>query len=403
MVSSTADDEPMCSTYSRCRRLQRAGARQRQQFGEADDVGERRAQLVGNVLDEIVLQPVGALQGVVLLDQRALDIDAVCDVDEGHHDLAVRQVDDRIASTSAALQLGLAMTSRRSSSKPVTAETKLPATGSRESSASHHGRIAVMCVLCATTSLRQRPQRGEGRVGKADAAIRAEHRDAFGQIVERFALHPDERVVAAFEVHLLGQILEHPGDAAIGLRVGDDAHASARPAGATNAPASRRRGRRRATASFQRRHSGCSASLPSLRRRSSSSALSGALSRKATSRSQSFWNAWLKKRSFSLASKIATAVVRWSSVSAWLLGVLIFLAHRLHGADVDGDAGRPSAPAKSVTVEERAVAGDDGRESGRGRGRSDDGRRSNLAGHGAEEFARIAHSSSALGASTASP
>ena len=38
---------------------QRAEGRRLQQIGKADDVGQRRAQLVGHVLDEVVLQLVG--------------------------------------------------------------------------------------------------------------------------------------------------------------------------------------------------------------------------------------------------------------------------------------------------------------------------------------------------------
>ncbi len=90
-------------------RRQRPGRRQRQQLGEADDVGQRRAQLVGDVLDEIVLQLVGLLQRLVLLLQRPLDVDAVGDVDEGHHHLAVGQVDDRVAQHRAVDQFGLAV------------------------------------------------------------------------------------------------------------------------------------------------------------------------------------------------------------------------------------------------------------------------------------------------------
>ena len=74
---------------------------------------------------------------------------------------------------------------------------------------------------------RQVPQRVEGGVGQPDAAVGAEHGDAFGQIVERLALHAHRGVVAAFEVHLLGQVLEDPGDAALGLRIGDDADRAA--------------------------------------------------------------------------------------------------------------------------------------------------------------------------------
>ena len=64
---------------------------------------------------------------------------------------------------------------------------------------------------------RQLPKGGKGRIGQTDAPVRTEHGDAFGKVVERFALHPHRRPVAAFQVDLLGQILEGPGDAAIGL------------------------------------------------------------------------------------------------------------------------------------------------------------------------------------------
>ena len=62
-----------------------------QQMREADDVGERRAQLVGDVLHERALEPVGVLQRVGALDQRALDVHRVGDVLERHQRGAVGQ------------------------------------------------------------------------------------------------------------------------------------------------------------------------------------------------------------------------------------------------------------------------------------------------------------------------
>ena len=55
---------------------QRAGHRVAEEMREADDVGERRAQFVGDVVDEIDLDLVRLLQRLVALAQRALDIDA---------------------------------------------------------------------------------------------------------------------------------------------------------------------------------------------------------------------------------------------------------------------------------------------------------------------------------------
>ena len=68
------------------------------------------------------------------------------------------------------------------------------------------------------------PQRRESRVGQAQPAIRSEHRHSLGQIVEGFALHPDRGLVTALKVDLFGQVLKHPGDAALRLRIGNDAN-----------------------------------------------------------------------------------------------------------------------------------------------------------------------------------
>ncbi|MNX88396.1 hypothetical protein D3C86_1203650 [compost metagenome] len=62
------------------------------------------------------------------------------------------------------------------------------------------------------------PERPECRVGEANAPIRTEHGDTFGQMVDGFALHLHQRVVAHLQVDLLGQVLENPGRAA--LRMG---------------------------------------------------------------------------------------------------------------------------------------------------------------------------------------
>ena len=68
---------------------QRTGHRIAEEMREADDVGERRAQFVGDVVDEIDLDLVGFLQCFVALAQRALDIDRVGDVLERHQRGAV--------------------------------------------------------------------------------------------------------------------------------------------------------------------------------------------------------------------------------------------------------------------------------------------------------------------------
>ena len=70
---------------------------------------------------------------------------------------------------------------------------------------------------------RQLPDAGEGGVEEAQAAVRAEHRDAFLEIVERLALHARHGVEAGLEIDALGDVLEQIGDAAGRVRRGDDA------------------------------------------------------------------------------------------------------------------------------------------------------------------------------------
>ena len=67
------------------------------------------------------------------------------------------------------------------------------------------------------------PHLGEGRVVQPQAAVGAEHRDALGESVERLALHADQRLSPALEIDPLGDVLVDVGDAALRIRVGDDA------------------------------------------------------------------------------------------------------------------------------------------------------------------------------------
>ena len=54
-------------------------------------------------------------------------------------------------------------------------------------------------------------------------AVAAEHRDAFGEIVERFALNADQLLETPFEIEPLGDVVEQIGDAAVRIGRGDDA------------------------------------------------------------------------------------------------------------------------------------------------------------------------------------
>ncbi|MNI20817.1 hypothetical protein D3C73_743130 [compost metagenome] len=92
--------------------VQRSDTGRLQKVGKADDVGQRRTQLVGNVLDEIVLQLVGLSQRLVLFLQRLFRLHAGRLVDEGQHCLCVRQRRHRIVEDQAGIELERAVECR---------------------------------------------------------------------------------------------------------------------------------------------------------------------------------------------------------------------------------------------------------------------------------------------------
>ncbi len=67
------------------------------------------------------------------------------------------------------------------------------------------------------------PRAGEGGIVQPQPSIAAEHGDAFGEVVERFALNADQFLKAPFEIEPLGDVVEQIGDAAVRIGRGDDA------------------------------------------------------------------------------------------------------------------------------------------------------------------------------------
>ena len=71
------------------------------------------------------------------------------------------------------------------------------------------------------------PELGEGRVVELEAAVGAQQRDAFLEVVQRLALYADQLVVAAFERQLVGHVLIEIGDAAEGVLLAHDVQRAA--------------------------------------------------------------------------------------------------------------------------------------------------------------------------------
>ena len=91
MMASSADDEFITKpTYSRWR-VERGRPLFGEQLDEADDVGQRRAQFVGNVMHEIVAEVFRLDQRLVAIGERALDGDLRGNVDESDERRAVGQ------------------------------------------------------------------------------------------------------------------------------------------------------------------------------------------------------------------------------------------------------------------------------------------------------------------------
>ena len=197
---------------------------------EADDGGQRRAQFVGHVVDEIDLHLVGGLQRLVALAQRPLDILGIGDVLEGQHGGAVGQRHGHAVQHAAVLALQLQRhldpvldrgdrLAQRPPGRRVVEQRLAPG---------FHG---LDMRLFAQRLGRQLPHLGEGRIEQLRAAVAAEHRDRFGEIVERFALHPDQAVESPRQVEAFGDVVEQIGDAAFRIGRGDDADARGRRAG----------------------------------------------------------------------------------------------------------------------------------------------------------------------------
>ena len=146
-------------------------------------------------MDEIDLERVGGFQRFVALAQRALDVDRVGDVEERHERGAVGQRhrdqvgDAAVAQFKPALDAVAALDRRDRGAQPLPERLVVV-----ERTAPLDHRLDMRSL--GKRLGRQPPHRAERRIVQPQAAVAAEHRDRFGEIVERFALHADQRVKA---------------------------------------------------------------------------------------------------------------------------------------------------------------------------------------------------------------
>ncbi len=174
------------------------------------------------MLHKIILQLICLEKSVVLFHKGALSPYAVRHVDKGQHGLRIRQRNDRIIEDEAGKQFQCALPGW-----PLIIETGYELA---------EGAPAVRPVVgwCAGgfdgADVRSgfglfgshAPQRPECRVRQANTTVRTEHGDPLGQMVDGFALHFHQCVVAHLQIDLLGQVFENPGCAT--LRMGRRNH-----------------------------------------------------------------------------------------------------------------------------------------------------------------------------------
>ena len=177
------------------------------QFRIADDRGQRRAQFVGDVADEVALQALGLGQGGGAVGQSALQVAGVGDVGEGDQGRAVRQgpalVDDDAVVRGADLargrgaHLGIGI-----GHPPLQLAPEGQVVQARHAQLDHALEVAGRLQGVR----RDVPERLERLVVQAQAAVRAEHRDGVVQLVQRGLLHLDQGVVLGLQAQLAGDV-----------------------------------------------------------------------------------------------------------------------------------------------------------------------------------------------------
>ena len=204
--------------------IERADPAIGEQLREADDVGQRRAQLVGDVLDEIVAQFLRAdqrmLRSVSARSTLALAVTSknVSSVAPSGSGIAAH------SSTRPSLRSMRASKPRRASGRPtMVARSPSQSAGLVEQRRAKSRATSSICGRVGGVGGIEAPQRGEGGIDQLHPPVRAEHGDAFLQRVERLALHAGQRVELRGEREALRRVVEEVGDAALRIGAGHDA------------------------------------------------------------------------------------------------------------------------------------------------------------------------------------
>ena len=207
----------------RCGRRQLAGIARRQHLGEPTDRGQRGAQFIAHVGDEIGLDPVGLLERGRPFAQGFLDAGRIGDVDHGEEGVAVGQRDGGHFEVAAVGEADPAPA--LSPPRGRRADEFADRRGKRRVGQllGQRGDEVVDPGMFAKPGLVELPQRAEAAVPQVKAAITGEHADRLEQIVEGRRTNAEQRVAGRGEADLFGAIFEDQAQSAVGQGLADDA------------------------------------------------------------------------------------------------------------------------------------------------------------------------------------
>ena len=202
--------------------IQRAEILVGQNLGEPDDGGERRPELIRDVGEEFGRQPVRGLERLGALAKRALDADAVGDVEVGVEHVAVGErhagiVDHQAVGPLEPLDPRPAVGGAGDGPRHV----PVPVAAKIDQGLDEFDELADM-GFARQHFLVELPDTGVARVVELQPSVGAEDGDALVQVVQRRPLHGDQGVARPLQLEPVGDVLEKEQQTAEGMTA--DAH-----------------------------------------------------------------------------------------------------------------------------------------------------------------------------------
>ena len=199
-----------------------------EQFRIADDRRQRRAQFIGDVADELALEPLGAVEGRLAVGQGAFQLAGVGDVGEGDQGRAVGQRPGLPGDDAAERVADLAR-GRGAGFGIGIADPALEFAPEGHVVQARHAQFDDPLEVDPLDQvvLADGPEAGKGLVVQPQPAVGAEHHDRVVELVERRLLHLDQGVVLGAQPHLAGDVRIEQQQAAHRVRLADQPQGAA--------------------------------------------------------------------------------------------------------------------------------------------------------------------------------